>query len=83
VRGNLRIALVVVPLTPAMLSRDAPLFHETTTLVTAPCAVTDEGGWAIQGLNLDDFRLYVDGARRKIDNLWPEADLPLPRSAKT
>ncbi len=53
------------------------MFRETTTLVTVPSAVTDESGLAIKGLNIDDFRLYVDGARRKIDNLWSEGDLPL------
>jgi VWFA-related protein len=60
-----------------MLSQDAPVFRETTTLVTVPCAVTDEGGLAINDLGVDDFRLYVDGVRRKIDNFWSEVDLPL------
>jgi VWFA-related protein len=76
-RSNLRISLFALLLTPALLSQDAALFHETTTLVTVPCAVTDEDGLAIHGLGVDDFRLYVDGVRRKIDNLWSEADLPL------
>jgi len=53
------------------------MFRETTTLVTVPCAVTDESGLAINDLNVDDFRLYVDGVRRKIDNVWSEVDLPL------
>jgi VWFA-related protein len=54
-----------------------PVFRQTTTLVTVPCAVTDEGGLAINDLTVDEFRLYVDGVRRKIDNLWSDADLPL------
>ena len=73
----LRMSLFALLLTPAILSQDAPLFRETTTLVTVPCAVTDEDGLTINGLGVDDFRLYVDGVRRKIDNLWSESDLPL------
>lgn len=80
-RVNLRIFLLALLLTfvvtPALAPQDAPVFHETTTLVTAACAVTDENGLTIHDLRVDDFRLYVDGARRKIDNLWSEADLPL------
>jgi VWFA-related protein len=76
-RSNLLISLFALLLTPAMLSQDAPVFRETTTLVTVPCAVTDEGGLAISDLSVDDFQLYVDGVRRKIDNLWSEVDLPL------
>lgn len=60
-----------------MLPQDAAVFRETTTLVTVLCTITDEGGPAIGDLTVDDFRLYVDGVRRKIDNLWSEADLPL------
>jgi VWFA-related protein len=75
--GYLRIYIFALLLTPAMLSQDVPVFRETTTLVTVPCVVTDEHGLAISGLKVDDFRLYVNGARRGIDNLWSEADLPL------
>ena len=60
-----------------MLSQDVPVFHETATLVTVPCIVTDGHGLTINDLKLDEFQLYVDGAQRKIDNLWPEGDLPL------
>ncbi len=75
--GDLRMFLFALVLTPALLSQDVPVFRETTTLVTVPCAVTDEKGLVIQDLGVDDFRLYVDGVRRRIDNLWLEADLPL------
>jgi VWFA-related protein len=76
-RSSIRIVLFCLLLTPAMVSQDAPVFRETTTLVTVPCAVTDEGGLAINDLGVDDFRLYVDGVRRKIDDLWTEVDRPL------
>jgi len=76
-RSNLRISIFALLLMPAMLAQDAPVFRETTTLVTVPCAVTDEGDLAISDPGVDDFRLYVDGVRRKIDNLWSEMDLPL------
>jgi VWFA-related protein len=75
--GELRIPIIALLLTPAMLSQDAPVFRETTTLVTVPSVVTDEHGLTINNLKIDDFRLYVDGVRTNIDNLWPEADLPL------
>jgi hypothetical protein len=74
-RSNLRIFTFALLLTPAMQSQDAPVFRDTTTLVT--CAVTDEGGVDINDLTVDDFRLYVDGVPRKIDNLWSEVDHPL------
>jgi VWFA-related protein len=75
--GYLRISIFALVLTPAMLSQEVPVFHETTTLATVPCVVTDEHRVAISGLKIDDFRLYVNGALQRIDNLWPEADLPL------
>jgi VWFA-related protein len=77
VRGDLRIPIFALLLAPGMLSQDVPVFRETATLVTVPCVVTDGHGLTISDLKIDDFRLYVDGAQRKIDNLWPEGDLPL------
>jgi VWFA-related protein len=77
VGSDMRLAIFALLLTSAMLPQDGPVFRETTTLVTIPCAVTDEAGMPINDLKVDDFRLYVDGVRRKIDNLWPDADLPL------
>jgi len=77
VGSGMRLAILALLLTSAMLSQDGPVFRETTTLVTIPSTVTDERGMAINDLNVNDFQLYVDGVRRKIDNLWSEADLPL------
>ena len=71
------LSILALLVTPAILSQDVPVFRETTTLVTVPCVVTDKRGLTINNLKIDDFRLYVDGARREIDNLWTEADLPL------
>ena len=76
-RGDLRIPIVALLLTSAMLSQDVPVFHETATLVTVPCVVTDRNGHTINDLNVNDFRLYVDGTQREIDSLWLEGDLPL------
>ena len=72
-----RIYSVALLLASTMLSQDAPVFRETSTLVTVPCVVTDQRGLTVRGLGIADFRLYVDGALRQIDNLWTEADLPL------
>jgi VWFA-related protein len=73
----MRLAILALALTSAMLSQDGLVFRETTTLVTIPSTVTDEHGMPINDLKVDDFRLYVDGVSRKIGNLWSEADLPL------
>jgi VWFA-related protein len=70
-------AVILILLTPALLSQDVPVFRQTTILVTVPTVVTDERGLTINDLKMDDFRLYVDGVLRKIDTLWSEADLPL------
>jgi len=75
--GNLRICIIALLVAPALRSQDAPVFRDTTTLVTVPCVVTDEHGLSVSRLTAADFRLYVDRARREIDHLWLEADLPL------
>ena len=59
-----------------MLSQAVPLFHETATLVTVPCVVTDRNGMTINDLNIDDFRLYVDGSQGKSTVYGLKADLP-------
>ncbi len=77
VRGDLRIPILVLLLSPAMLSQDAPASRETGALVTVPCVVTDERGQTINELNMNDFRLYVDGTPRQIDSLWLQGESPL------
>jgi VWFA-related protein len=73
-RGILALAFLF---SSAMLSQDVPVFRGSATLVTVPCVVTDERGLTIDNLRADDFQLYVNGVRHKIDNFWPEPDLPL------
>src|SRR4051812_27726034 len=76
-RSDLRISIAALLLTPAILPQDQPVFRDTTTLVTVPTVVTDARGAIVNDLKLDDFRLYVDGVRREIDNLWSDQDLAL------
>lgn len=75
--SNLRIPIFTLLITASVIAQNAPVFRETTTLVTVPCTVTGQNGLAVKDLGIDDFQLYVDGVRRKIDNLWNDADLPL------
>jgi hypothetical protein len=39
--------------------------------------VVDAGGHPVTGLARDDFRVYDNGVRRRIDNLWFDTDEPL------
>jgi len=74
---TLRIFLPIIPLSAGVFSQNIPLFTENASLVTVPCVVSDSRGRPVDDLRADDFRLYVDGAPRKIDNLWRDPDLPL------
>lgn len=64
-------------LIPTLLPQDAPMFRADVNLVTVPCVVTDQHGATVSGLKPDDFRLYADGVRQDVRNLWSETDLPL------
>ena len=74
-RGDLRIPIFALLLATGIFSQDAPIVHEPGALVTVPCVVTDERGQTIDELNMNDFRLYVDGAQRQIDSLWLQGEL--------
>jgi len=45
--------------------------------VTIPCTVVDAAGHPVTGLTRDDFRVFDNGVRRRIDNLWLDTDEPL------
>jgi len=55
----------------------AQTFHSKLDLVTIPCTVVDAGGHPVTGLTRDDFRVFDNGLRRRIDNLWFDIDEPL------
>ena len=54
-----------------------PAFHSGVELVTIPCSVVDSHGAAVQGLAREDFRVYDNGVRKVIRNLWLDSDVPL------
>ncbi len=54
-----------------------PAFRSNVELVTIPCSVVDSRGAAVQGLTREEFRVYDNGVRRIIRNLWLDSDLPL------
>jgi Ca-activated chloride channel family protein len=73
----LQILLLAIVLNAGVFSQNVPVFTDTASLVTVPCVISDSQGLSINDLRIGDFRLYVDGALRKIDSLWRDADLPL------
>jgi VWFA-related protein len=74
---HLRGVALALFLLPALFPQDGPIFRADVNLVTIPCAVTDQHGASVSDLQPGDFRLYADGVRQDIRNLWPEPDLPL------
>jgi VWFA-related protein len=74
---HLRSVALALLLLPALFSQAVPAFRADVNLVTVPCVVTDRHGVGVSGLQPDDFRLYADGVRQDIRNLWSETDLPL------
>jgi VWFA-related protein len=61
----------------ASSSQTVPAFRSNTELVAIPCAVIVAQGVAVNDLTRDEFRVYDNGLRRKIENLWLDTDLPL------
>ena len=54
-----------------------PAFHSAVELVTIPCAVVDSHGAPVRGLSREEFRVYDNGVRRIVQNLWLDSDAPL------
>ena len=54
-----------------------PAFHAGVELVTIPCTVVDSRGAPVRGLSREDFRVYDNGVRRIVQNLWLDSDAPL------
>src|SRR5204863_2197693 len=61
----------------ASYSQTVPAFRSNVEFVAVPCAVVDAHGAAVNGLTRDEFRVYDNGVRRTIENLWLDTDLPL------
>jgi VWFA-related protein len=61
----------------ASYSQTVPAFRSNVELVSVPCTVVDGHGATVNGLTRDEFRVYDNGARRTIENLWLDTDLPL------
>ena len=52
-------------------------FRSNVELVTIPCTVIDAEGVEVRDLARDEFRIYDNGVRRIVENLWIDSDLPL------
>jgi hypothetical protein len=74
---HLRGLALALCLLPALFPQEVPVFHADVNMVTVPFVVTDQKGVSVRDLQPGDFRLYVDGVRQDIQNLWSEPDLPL------
>ena len=74
---HLRVLALALGLLPALFPQDVPVFHTDVNMVTVPFVVTDQKGVSVRDLQTGDFRLYVDGVRQDIQNLWSEPNLPL------
>ena len=61
----------------ASVSQDRPAFRSSLNLVTIPCTVVDARGNPVTGLTREEFRVYDNGARRIVGNLWFDTDEPL------
>jgi VWFA-related protein len=55
----------------------APAFRANSDLVTVPCAVLDERGAPVKGLEAGDFQVFDNGRRRVMDRVWVDGDSPL------
>jgi VWFA-related protein len=75
-RGRcIRSAGSFVPFVAAALL--AQPFRSNVEIVVVSCAVVDANGATVTGLTRDDFRVYDNGTRRSIENLWFDADQPV------
>jgi VWFA-related protein len=61
----------------ALPSQDGSSFRSNVDLVLAPCTVVDRNGIAVVDITRDEFQVYDNDVRRRIENLWVDADLPL------
>jgi len=64
-------------LAAASLSQDGPSFHSKVEIVVVPFTVVDASGVAVEDLSRDEFHVYDNDVRRKIESLWLDADVPL------
>ena len=62
---------------PLVSAQGGPAFHSKVELVAIPCSVVDARGAPVGGLSREEFRVYDNGVRRIVQNLWLDSDLPL------
>jgi Ca-activated chloride channel family protein len=69
--------LLTCILAGVLRSQDGAAFHSSVEIVLVPCTVVNENGVAVTDLAKDEFRVYDNGVRRPIKNLWVDANLPV------
>jgi len=70
-------AWLTVALAAAGYSQIAPAFRSNVEVVAIPCAVVDERGASVSGIQREEFSVFDNGVRRIIENLWVDTDAPL------
>src|SRR5436190_24209741 len=61
----------------ALWPQNRASFRSDVDVVAIPCTVVDSKGVAVLDLTRDEFRVYDNGIRRIVENLWLDTDLPL------
>jgi VWFA-related protein len=74
------VVLAILP-SLALWPQGQSVFRAEVDLVAVPCVVTDQRGVAVTGLGREDFRVYDNGVRQDIRNLWLDKDVPLALGA--
>ena len=69
--------IVAVCVVAAAFAQERAEFRSNVELVTIPCTVVDGQCVAVAGLTREDFRVFDNGARRIVDDLWVDTDLPV------
>jgi Ca-activated chloride channel homolog len=72
-----RCFVLVLLLQLALWAQRPAVFRVNVNVVTVPVTVMDQHGVAVMDLKPDEFRLYDEGARQEISNVWLDAALPL------
>lgn len=69
--------LLASVLAAASLSQNRPEFRSNVEIVAVPLTVVDANGVAVGNLTRDQFAVYDNDVRRRVENLWVDDGVPL------